>query len=140
MFPYALCIIRKDGGLYYGHTPQHEAVCGGRGFRLLLGRRATVWPRGLQRFPPGRLARGLFGSAALEPLDPQKIPELAQAVIQADRFPMLATIDGDQPCLRPVSPVKTDGFTVYVANLRVYHKTQEIEANPKVELTAMNPG
>jgi general stress protein 26 len=67
-------------------------------------------------------------------LDPTKVLELAQAVVQGDRFPYLATIDGDQPRLRPVSPVRTDGFTVYVANLRPYHKTQEIAANPKVEL------
>jgi general stress protein 26 len=60
--------------------------------------------------------------------------ELALAVVRADRFPYLATISGDQPCLRPVSPVRTHGFTVYVANLRGYHKTAEIEANPKVEL------
>jgi general stress protein 26 len=33
-----------------------------------------------------------------------------------------------------VSPVRTDGFTVYVANLRAYSKTAEIAANPKVEL------
>jgi general stress protein 26 len=46
----------------------------------------------------------------------------------------LATMDGDQPRVRPVSPVRTDLFTVYVANLRDYHKTQEIAANPKVEL------
>src|SRR5713226_1197194 len=68
------------------------------------------------------------------PLDPAKVPDLAHAVVKADRFPYLATIDGDQPRLRPVSPVRTDGFTVYVANLRMYHKTQEIQANPKVEL------
>jgi general stress protein 26 len=68
------------------------------------------------------------------PLEPAKVRELALAVVQADRFPYLATIDGDQPRLRPVSPVRTDGFTVYVANLRAYHKTQEIAANPKVEL------
>jgi general stress protein 26 len=68
------------------------------------------------------------------PLDPAKVLELAKAVVQADRFPYLATIDGDQPRLRPVSPVRTDGFVVYVANLRAYHKTQEIAANPKVEL------
>ena len=30
--------------------------------------------------------------------------------------------------------MKTDGFTVYVASLRQYHKTQEIAANPRVEL------
>ncbi len=69
-----------------------------------------------------------------EPIDPARVKEHALAVIAADRFPMLATIDGDQPRLRPVSPVKTDGFTVYVANLRAYHKTREIAANPKVEL------
>lgn len=67
-------------------------------------------------------------------IDPAHVTELAKGVIQRDRFPYLATIDGDQPRLRPVSPVRTDGFTVYVANLRAYHKTVEIELNPKVEL------
>ena len=33
-----------------------------------------------------------------------------------------------------MSPVRTDRFTVYVANLKMYHKTAEIAANPKVEL------
>jgi general stress protein 26 len=69
-----------------------------------------------------------------EPVDPQRLIELARAVVQADRFPDLATIDGDQPRVRPVSPVRTDHFTVYVANLRSYHKTSELAANPKVEL------
>src|SRR6516225_12431609 len=68
------------------------------------------------------------------PIDPSQLVDLARAVIAADRFPYLATADGDQPRLRPVSPVKTDGFTVYVANLRSYHKTAEIAANPNVEL------
>ena len=69
-----------------------------------------------------------------EPIDPAKLHELARAVIAADRFPYLASIDGDQPRVRPVSPVRTDGFVVYVANLKPYHKTVEIAANPKVEL------
>src|SRR5438128_7486333 len=69
-----------------------------------------------------------------EPIRPDQVRELALAVVAADRFPYLATIDGDQPRLRPVSPVRTEGFTVYVANLRNYHKTAEIAANPKVEL------
>ncbi len=69
-----------------------------------------------------------------EPFDPADLPELAAAVIEADRFPYLATLDGDQPRLRPVSPVRTEGFTVYVANLRSYHKTGEIAATPRVEL------
>src|SRR5216683_6849314 len=69
-----------------------------------------------------------------EPVDSSRLRELALQVVQADRFPFLATIDAAQPRLRPVSPVKTDGFTVYVANLKGYHKTEEIAANPKVEL------
>src|SRR5437016_14563943 len=68
------------------------------------------------------------------PLSPEEVATRARAVIQADRFPYLATIDGDQPRVRPVSPVRTDGFVVYVANLRGYHKTIEIESNPRVEL------
>ena len=74
-----------------------------------------------------------------KPIDPAKVRELALAVVAADRFPDLATIDGDQPRVRPVSPVRTDGFTVYVANLRLYHKTAEIAANPKVELCYLDP-
>ncbi|MFO0870793.1 MAG: pyridoxamine 5'-phosphate oxidase family protein [Pirellulales bacterium] len=58
----------------------------------------------------------------------------ALEVVAHDRFPMLATIDGDWPRVRPVSPLRTDGFVVYFANLRSYHKTIEIEANPHVEL------
>jgi general stress protein 26 len=69
-----------------------------------------------------------------EPVDPAQLVDLALAVIRADPFPYLATIDADQPRLRPVSPVRTDGFVVYIANLRSYHKTGEIAANPKVEL------
>jgi len=75
-----------------------------------------------------------------KPIDPAEVLSLALAVIAADRFPMLASIDGDQPRVRPVSPVKTDGFTIYVANLRLYHKTAEIAANPKVELCYMDAG
>jgi general stress protein 26 len=75
-----------------------------------------------------------------QPIDPAKVRELALAVLAADRFPYLATIDGEQPRVRPVSPVKTDGFTVYVANLRMCHKTVEIAANPRVELCYMDDG
>lgn len=77
---------------------------------------------------------------AVKPIDPATVAELARAVVASDHFPQLATVDGDQPRLRPVSPVKTDGFTVYVANLRSYHKTAEIAANPKVELCYVDAG
>jgi general stress protein 26 len=69
------------------------------------------------------------------PIDPADLPALARGVIQRAKFPQLATSEGDQPRVRPVSPVRVDeDFTIYVANLRSYGKTQEIAANPKVEL------
>jgi general stress protein 26 len=69
------------------------------------------------------------------PIDPADLPALARGVIQRAKFPQLATSEGDQPRLRPVSPVRVDeDFTIYVANLRSYGKTKEIAANPKVEL------
>ena len=69
-----------------------------------------------------------------KPIDPSELPALALATMASAKFPMLATMDGDQPRLRPVSPVRTDGFTIYIANLRAYGKTREIAANAKVEL------
>lgn len=74
------------------------------------------------------------------PIPPEELTFLALAVVVDDRFPHLATIDGDQRRLRPVSPVKTDGFTVYVADLRAYHKTAEIAANPRVKLCYLDDG
>jgi general stress protein 26 len=65
---------------------------------------------------------------------PEDLRDLALAVIAADPFPMLATIDGDQPRVRPVSPVRTEEFVVHVASLRSSRKTAEIERGAKVEL------
>lgn len=73
-----------------------------------------------------------------DPIDESKVPELAQALMKEAKFPILSSIDKDQPRLRPVSPVRTEGFTVYVANLKSYGKTAEIAANPKVELCYVN--
>ena len=71
-----------------------------------------------------------------EPVDTSQLPKLAHDVIRDAKFPMLATVESNgQPRLRPVSPVRVDSdFTVYVANLRSYHKTKEIAENPAVEL------
>jgi general stress protein 26 len=73
-------------------------------------------------------------SQSPDPTESRELIERALAVVQADRFPYLATLDGDQPRVRPISPLATEGFTVTFANLRSYHKTAEIAANPKVEL------
>ncbi|MDB6136088.1 MAG: hypothetical protein JWM59_4331 [Verrucomicrobiales bacterium] len=68
------------------------------------------------------------------PPTPAELPTLAQAVMRRARFPCMATMDAGQPRVRPVSPVRTEGFTVYVANLRRYRKTAELSVNPCVEL------
>jgi general stress protein 26 len=73
----------------------------------------------------------------VEPL-PDDLRGLALSIIRESKFPMLATIDGGQPRVRPVSPVKTDGFVVYVASLRSSHKTGELEQNNRVELCYMD--
>lgn len=69
-----------------------------------------------------------------EPVDPARLSELALTTMKAAKFPMLASDDDDQPRLRPVSPVRTERFTVWITNLHHYHKTGEIAANPRVEL------
>ena len=74
-----------------------------------------------------------------KPIDSDKLPDIAKECMKLAKFPQLATIENDRPRLRPVSPVKTDQFTVYVANLKNYGKTAQIEANPNVELCYMSP-
>jgi general stress protein 26 len=86
--------------------------------------------------PPGENAA--MPKPEPEPVDPSQVKQLALEIVEADRFPQLATIDGDQPRLRPISPVRTEEFTVYLANLRFYKKTEQIAANPNVELCYMN--
>jgi general stress protein 26 len=69
---------------------------------------------------------------------PDDVRELALATMRQAKFPILASLDGDQPRARPVSPVKTTDFTAFVASFRSSHKTGEIERNAKVELCYMN--
>jgi len=69
------------------------------------------------------------------PLSADEALAAARETIRHAKFPMLATVDEvGQPRLRPVSPVRVDGFTIYVANLRRYGKTRELATNPKCEL------
>lgn len=74
---------------------------------------------------------------AVRPL-PDDLRPLALETMGLAKFPMLATVDttadGGQPRVRPVSPVRSDGFTVYVASMRSSGKTAEIAAERQVEL------
>ena len=74
------------------------------------------------------------------PVDVSRLAELARETMSRAAFPMLASVDGDCPRLRPVSPVGVDGFTVYVASLRSSNKTLELKANPAVELCYLDEG
>lgn len=68
-------------------------------------------------------------------VSPADVPQFARETIRRAKFPMLATVDeSGHPRTRPVSPVRVDGFTVYVANLRRYGKTRELAANARCEL------
>ena len=69
----------------------------------------------------------------LPPMEDAELIELAQSTMHDAKFPFLSSVDGDQARVRPVSPVRLDHFTVYVANLKFYKKTEEIAINPKVE-------
>jgi general stress protein 26 len=69
---------------------------------------------------------------------PEDVRELALATMRQAKFPTLASADGDQPRVRPVSPVRTTEFTAYVASFRSSHKTREIARNNRVELCYMS--
>ncbi len=76
-----------------------------------------------------------------EPAIPQtELRRVAFETMSAAKFPMFASVDRDQPRLRPVSPVKTEEFTVFVASMRSSGKTAELERNSKVELCYLSEG
>lgn len=74
------------------------------------------------------------------PPSPEELPGLALGVLREAPFSMLATVEDGRPRCRPVSPVRTEGFTVWVASLRSSGKTAQIEANPHVELCYLTGG
>ena len=72
------------------------------------------------------------------PVRPEDLPELARAVIRGDKFPFLATVDGKEPRVRPVTLSWEDGFRIYFVSLRRFHKTVELAANPNAEVCFMD--
>ncbi len=70
---------------------------------------------------------------------PAEARTLALAALKANPFPMLASDDNGQPSVRPVSPVRTEEFTVFVASLRSSGKTGELARNARVELCYLTP-
>jgi len=46
----------------------------------------------------------------------------------------LATTDGDQPMVRPVSPIVEDDMSIWVTTFASSRKVKQIKANPKISL------
>jgi general stress protein 26 len=86
------------------------------------------------------LTRATMSKPIPAPFDPAQAKALALELVKNCKYPILASMDGDQARARPVSPVRTEGFVIYVANLKLYHKTVELAANPKCELVYVNEG
>jgi uncharacterized pyridoxamine 5'-phosphate oxidase family protein len=68
------------------------------------------------------------------PVADAELGGVALETIRKAKFPTMATVDGGQPRVRPVSPVRTDGFTVYIASMRSSGKTAELAAEERCEL------
>jgi general stress protein 26 len=68
------------------------------------------------------------------PIPPEQVPVLARGVVAACKFPLFASVDGDQPRVRPMTLSWEENFTTYYVSLRRFHKTVELAANPKVEI------
>ncbi|MEI6862270.1 MAG: pyridoxamine 5'-phosphate oxidase family protein [Verrucomicrobiota bacterium] len=78
----------------------------------------------------------MSGPASAPVPDP---PAAALETMRRAKFPMLATTDpAGHPRVRPVSPVRTEEFTVFVASLRRYGKTVELAVNPRCELSYLD--
>ncbi|MBL8239306.1 MAG: pyridoxamine 5'-phosphate oxidase family protein [Bryobacterales bacterium] len=75
-----------------------------------------------------------------QPVAAADLKDTALETMRQAKFPVLATDDHGQPRARPVSPVRTEGFTVYIASLRSSNKTAELEANERAELCYLSDG
>jgi general stress protein 26 len=63
--------------------------------------------------------------------DKQKIVEIMK---KASSFAFLATGDGDQPRVRPVTPIVEDDMSIWVATSAESRKVKQIKQNPKISL------
>jgi general stress protein 26 len=81
----------------------------------------------------------LLKPVTLDTMTAEEIRARTLKILEEVRYPMLATCDGDQPRVRPVAPVKYEGFTVYLATRTRFHKVAELAFNRRVELCYMAP-
>ncbi len=58
--------------------------------------------------------------------------EIINIMMETCSYAYLATCDGDQPVVRPVSPIVEDNLSVWVTTFNSSRKVQQIKQNPKV--------
>jgi len=76
------------------------------------------------------LLAGCMSAPAKEPGDLAK----ARAIINSCAYASLATCEGDQPRVRPVSVFSCDDGSFLVATVTKTRKVEQLKNNPKVEL------
>jgi general stress protein 26 len=67
----------------------------------------------------------------MNPSDKQKIVDIMK---RTNLFAFLATGDGDQPRVRPVTPIVEDDMSIWVATSAESRKVKQVRQNPKISL------
>ena len=67
------------------------------------------------------------------------IERVCQFISEAETY-YLATVEGDQPRVRPFGTILLDGGKLYIQTGKVKDVFKQISANPKVELCAFKDG
>jgi general stress protein 26 len=65
----------------------------------------------------------------MSPADKKKIVSIMKETCS---HAYLATVDGDQPRVRPVSPIVEDDMSIWVTTFRSSRKVRQLEVNPKI--------
>ena len=71
----------------------------------------------------------------MKPSERQRIVEIIKEIEPA----YLATCEGDQPRVRPVSPIVEADMSIWVGTRSTSRKVKQIEQNPRVCLTFVQP-
>jgi uncharacterized pyridoxamine 5'-phosphate oxidase family protein len=73
-------------------------------------------------------------------MDGAELRQIALNIVKECRFSYFASVEGNAPRVRPVSPAHVDGATVWVGSMRSSGKTEQIRQNDRVELCFMSEG
>lgn len=63
--------------------------------------------------------------------------DLAEKVLSATDIAFLATCDEDKPRVRPVNVALREGLVLWIASYTRWHKVEQLEKNPNVEVCVL---